>query len=550
MKQHLIGFMTSLFLLTLILGSARPVHAASAVVGNGTAASCTEAAFDSALSAADSGGGTITFNCGAAVKTIPFTSSKNILNGNVTIDGNNLIILAGGPGVRHFFINDGLTFTLRNITLRDGDSAVGGGSIEASGAQIILESVQLLNNYAPNQGGAIYCYVGIGGTLTINNSLFEHNASNNGGAIYNDGCETTITNTTFKTNQADSAGGAIHNAFSASLQVDHSQFQGNSALDGGGLFNDSGSTVTLNSVTFQSNTGGHGGGLENSGAVTLNDSLIDSNIVTGSGGGIWNLNGTAIMNRSTVSNNSAYEGGGINTYGAQLEITDANIINNVTTGAHGGGIYHGGGTAFIINATISGNHAAGVSANGGGIYQNSDDNLTLTNVTLANNRAGALGGGLYHYGRYAILTNVTMGDNVAVSAGDAIYEDSPMTVSNPGVVQLWNSVIFGSANNCDGGIFDSMGHNISQGACSVLTQPTDQDNYGGSLNLGALAFNGGAYPMQTIMPLAGSPLIDAGDTCSAADQRGGARPVGAACDVGTVEYGAVVYHLFLPLILR
>ena len=99
------------------------------------------------------------------------------------------------------------------------------------------------------------------------------------------------------------------------------------------------------------------------------------------------------MNRSTVSNNSAYEGGGINTYGAQLEITDANIINNVTTGAHGGGIYHGGGTAFIINATISGNHAAGVSANGGGIYQNSDDNLTLTNVTLANNRAGALGGG-------------------------------------------------------------------------------------------------------------------------------------------------------------
>jgi hypothetical protein len=234
----------------------------------------------------------------------------------------------------------------------------------------------------------------------------------------------------------------------------------------------------------------------------------------------------------------------------QLEITDVNIINNVTTGAHGGGIYHGGGTAFITNATISGNHAAGVSANGGGIYQNSDDNLTLTNVTLANNRAGALGGGLYHYGRYAILTNVTMGDNVAESAGDAIYEDSPMLVASPGVVQLRNSVIFGSANNCDGGIFDSLGHNISQGVCSALTQPTDQDNYGGSLNLGALAFNGGVYPMQTIMPLAGSPLIDAGDTCSAVDQRGGARPVGAACDMGAVEYAAVAYHLFLPLILR
>ena len=44
---------------------ALPVQAA-VVVGNGTAASCTETAFDDALAV----GGNITFNCGAAPVTI------------------------------------------------------------------------------------------------------------------------------------------------------------------------------------------------------------------------------------------------------------------------------------------------------------------------------------------------------------------------------------------------------------------------------------------------------------------------------------------------
>jgi hypothetical protein len=56
--------------------------------------------------------------------------------------------------------------------------------------------------------------------------------------------------------------------------------------------------------------------------------------------------------------------------------------------------------------------------------------------------------------------------------------------------------------------------------------------------------------MQTIAPLAGSPVIDAGDVlaCLTHDQRGGAR-VGV-CDVGAVEYGAVVPRIYLPLVNR
>jgi len=54
--------------------------------------------------------------------------------------------------------------------------------------------------------------------------------------------------------------------------------------------------------------------------------------------------------------------------------------------------------------------------------------------------------------------------------------------------------------------------------------------------LGALADNAGET--DTMALAAGSPAIDAGtaEGCPATDQRGVARPVGAACDIGAYEY--------------
>lgn len=533
--------------------AAPPVHAADAVVGNGSPASCTEAAFDIALATASSGGGVITFNCGPAVTTINFTIFKVVNLGNVTIDGGGRIILNAGALERHFFAGP-VTFRLRNITLQQGDSLVSGGAIEASGAQLFLENVQLLDNRAEVGGGAIYCY---DGALTITNSRLAGNRADTGGAIYNDGCVVTIQNTTFQDNQATAAlgrGGAIENAQPGQLTVRSSQFTGNQALDGGAVYVAGGATAVLDAVTLRGNGGGYGGGVENSGALTLTNSLVEANVVTGSGGGLWNISGTAVVQRTTFTGNTAAEGGGVNTYGSALEMRDVNLIGNVANGTHGGGLYHSGGTVFITNATISGNRASAANGNGGGIYQSADDNLTLTNVTLVDNQAGQLGGGLYHYGRYAILTNATIGDNMAGVAGNAIYEDSPQTPGNPGLVQIANSVIYGAAVNCDGGLFQSLDYNISKGSCASLTAANDQENFAGDLRLGTLGYHGGAYAMQTILPQPGSPLIDAAGACAGnpSDQRGTVRPFGAACDVGAVEVTAAdaVKPLYLPLIVR
>ena len=217
-----------------ILWSAGGVRAADAVVGNGTAASCTEAAFNAALATAQTGGGTITFNCGPGVATIPFTVFKIIILGNVTIDGGGRIILNANNTDRHFFAGNGVTFRLRHITLRDGSSLVGGGAIEASGADVILEDVELLNNYAAVSGGAIYCY---DGTLTIIGTWLEHNAAATGGAIYNDGCEVTIARATFIDNEALDTfgrGGAIVALAPGEVRLHDSLVQGNRAPDGGG----------------------------------------------------------------------------------------------------------------------------------------------------------------------------------------------------------------------------------------------------------------------------------------------------------------------------
>ena len=526
-------------------------RAADAVVGNGTAASCTEAAFDAALVTAQSGGGTITFNCGPGVATIPFTVFKTVILGNVTIDGGGRIILNANNTDRHFFAGSGVTFRLRHITLRDGSSLVGGGAIEASGADVILEDVALLNNYAAVSGGAIYCF---DGTLTITGAWLEHNAAATGGAIYNDGCDVGIVGSTFIDNEALDTfgrGGAILALAPGEVRLHDSLVQGNRAPDGGGLFVDSGASAIVVNSRLVDNEGNHGGGLENSGTVAITHSVIEGNSVTGSGGGVWNLNGGVSLTQTTVRNNTAYEGGGVNSYGSHVEMDGVNIAGNVAMGGHGGGIYHGGGTLFIDNATLSGNSAGAATANGGGIYQNADGNLTLTNVTLAENTAGNFGGGLYHYGRYAILTNVTIADNTAGVAGDALYEESPMTAENPGVIQMVNSVILGSANNCDGGLFESLGHNISRGTCPALSAASDRENYSGDLRLGPLMFNGGAPEMHTLLPLAGSPLINAADAarCTDHDQRGRARV--EVCDIGAVEYevgGA--FRLYLPVGIR
>jgi predicted outer membrane repeat protein len=221
------------------------------------------------------------------------------------------------------------------------------------------------------------------------------------------------------------------------------------------------------------------------------------------------------VNNSTFSNNS----GGIGNLGGTLTVNNSVFNNNVN------GIGNSG-TATVNNSTFSNNSAVG---NGAGIYNGGL--LTVNNSTFSNNSAD-YGGGIYSDGLLTV-NNSTFSNNSA-NYGGGIFNYYMLNLTNTLIV---NSSSGGNcANYSVYGFYNVAGVNYStDNTCPGLTQVTSAQ-----LNLGALADNGG--PTQTIALLPGSVAIDAALDCTdyngnmiATDQRGVARPQGAACDVGAFE---------------
>ena len=221
------------------------------------------------------------------------------------------------------------------------------------------------------------------------------------------------------------------------------------------------------------------------------------------------------------------DGGGIDRvfnifFGAEVFINDVTIRNGDAGTSDGGGIRNlPGGTLTLNNSTVSGNTADG---SGGIINQGT---LTVNNSTVSGNTAAGSGGGIRNVGLLLTLNNSTVSDNSAVAGGGI-----------RGGATLKNTIV---ANNTAGfggdcsGIITSAGHNLdSDGSCG-LTGTGDIAN--GNANLGSLALNApGTTATHALLP--GSDAIDAGSPdCPppATDQRGVARPQGAACDIGAYE---------------
>ena len=153
MKRQFVYFVAIFALLTLTFGS-RPAHAGNAVVGNGTPASCTEAAFDTALASlqADSFGGVISFNCGGSPHTIEIFTSATIFT-SVDIDGGSLITLfAQGASPlftkpRFFEVVEEGHLTLRNIKLEGARSPAGTGWGSQGGSIVVWDDTNDADPY-------------------------------------------------------------------------------------------------------------------------------------------------------------------------------------------------------------------------------------------------------------------------------------------------------------------------------------------------------------------------------------------------------------------
>ncbi|MQA75353.1 MAG: hypothetical protein GEU88_13590 [Solirubrobacterales bacterium] len=300
---------------------------------------------------------------------------------------------------------------------------------------------------------------------------------------------------------------------------------------GGALQRDSATPLTLNGHGFavhQTCTEGESNVLlqDGGGALTLKDVTITGGDSEADGGGVLAIGPVTVI-RSEIVGNAAVDGagGGIASDGA-VTVIDSSISSNHAS--QDGGIA-AADRITVLRSTISGNEGGGITGAPGPVAVN------VTNSTVADNFAAAPSAGIFTEG----VTTLVYATVVRNRAQDFPNIDSPALVSFASVVAL----PLGSERSCLVGSTISHGYNLSDTSRATcgFDAPTDRPSRGDPM-LAPLAANGG--PTPTMLPLAGSPLLDAipaaqcradGAAGVTSDQRGVTRPQGGSCDIGAVE---------------
>jgi len=563
-----------ILILGLILASFSAVLAygrvLSLVVGQGTQASCTEAALETALAA----GGNITFNCGSSPVTIIITTEKQVLK-NSSLDGGGLVTLDGQNAVRILYVNknetSGLTFNLSNITLKNGISNSTkdpnmGGCMFIRNAIVGLEKVTFTACRAAKSGAAIR---NLRGKLTVTNSTFNDNQAVEGSGIFADtGSATTVTDSNFNNNTADNNGAGIF-IYNAGLTITNSIFDKNKATGsvggatpglGGGLYTQTGNPITVKDSTFTNNFALEGGGVfaDTNSTMTILNSTFTGNNATKRGGGLDTYKGVVTVSYTIFNNNSSSSGGAIHNgttnkltltrltftgntsqnHGGAIQnsdgnwtITDSFFSSNqagtVITGSLGGAVVNFGGTAKVENSTFLNNEVKGTGSFGGALASNT--NLTAINCTFTGNKAVS-GGAVYANANTLTIQNSTLAGNVATDKGGAVRQ------SKGAIANFQNSILANnSPTNCSAsvGTITDGGYNLQFGDSSCFANQTPANPL-----LGTLKDNSGAT--MTMELGVGSAAIDKANSaiCPTTDQRGAARM--GVCDIGAFEFGGTL----------
>ncbi len=174
-------------------------------------------------------------------------------------------------------------------------------------------------------------------------------------------------------------------------------------------------------------TGGYscvyGGGIcvEKNGEAVIEGVTITGNKANEKGAGIFS-NGKTEITGCVIENNETGFGGGmyIETDG-NVTVKDTHILSNTATG-HGGGGIDNHGTLSVEDSTFDGNSGK---TNGGALFIGSEySKLTAKNVVFNNNTADN-GAAVYLRGEFyvssAIFDNCTFTNNKAKSWGGAVY---------------------------------------------------------------------------------------------------------------------------------
>jgi len=419
--------------------------------------------------------------------TVTYTScpSFSTLETDASTPGTITFNVVGGCTIvfdNEIYINHALTIiNIGDEVIFDGDDFTYHFDID-TGGNLNLNNLVLYNGYGEDAGSIFNM-----GVLTATDSVFDYNYSDyDGGAIYNCCGTVTLTNTNFTDNEAYYDGGAIYN---------------------------SGGTVTITGGLFDINYADeYGGAIANDGSLSVTGAHFENNEVEYEyGGAIYNYDGSLIVTDSTFEGNYADIGGAIAQEYGTTTITGSSFYDNYA--GDGGAVNNDYGDMTIIQSSFYNNEAS----YGAALYNYDGAYTDVYNSTFYSNYAYTEGGAIYNHGATLVITHVTIANNISDGDGDTTYEEDSNTTFTA-------SIIAGGDCYLDGGAITDGGNNIQFNAAGCVGTNTDPML--------------GAFTNGVIVPVDGSPAIDAMPVCLLPDdQLGTARPQGAGCDIGAIEGG-------------
>ncbi len=248
---------------------------------------------------------------------------------------------------------------------------------------------------------------------------------------------------------------------------------------------------------------------------------------------------TVVINKVTVVNALSVVGAVISNRG-QLTLNEVTFANNRASD-RAGAIYNQGGTILVNNSTINNNN--GGNTGGGGIYNTSSGTIDVVNSTISGNFTFGLGGGIRNGGRMT-LTHVTLANNSSFTTSGAggINNLGFLTMSN-NIVYNNTSGFFGTSDDINSVTVISTPNANLVGLC---TGNCPSFPYSANPLLSPIADNGGVT--QTMALLSTSPAIDAGTGAESVDQRIYSRD--GIPDLGAYEFGASAMSSGTPIVLR
>lgn len=313
----------------LVFANAEPAQAGGTTIVVTTTADSGVGSLREAITTAQatSDDDTITFDpsvfTSGSLHTITLASQLPSISRPLTIigPGQDTLAISGNDTTRILFVDQGTNATpgvsirISDLTLTRGRTGANGGAMYLQRAQVTLTRVTVSMSQAAMGGGA---YVHSTGLTVIDSTFQDDTATNVGGAI-----------------RSDYAGLGEPYAF---VDVRNSVIQRNTAANGGG-------------------------GIYGARPVLVSNSLITQNTATGpsaSGGGVWlGYSFQHQITGTTITSNSARSGGGLVAGGAgwykgQLSMNDDTVTGNTATSGDGsGGIWIGSSILKLTNSRVS-----------------------------------------------------------------------------------------------------------------------------------------------------------------------------------------------------